>query len=67
MKQIIDSLPEVQSVRPLASHAAAALLRISGRTINNILQRVQDNGWVPRDVQPPAAQNEAVDFSRDGQ
>ena len=67
MKQIIDSLPEVQSVRPLASHAAAALLRISGRTINNILQRVQDNGWVPRDVQPHAAQNEAADFSRDGQ
>ncbi|CAE7181894.1 unnamed protein product [Symbiodinium microadriaticum] len=58
VNQIITTLPPIRAVRPLISHAAAALLRISGNTINNIVQSVQSNAWAPRDVVPHGRQVE---------
>ena len=49
--EIIAKLPGIPSVRPLVSHAAAALLRVSGKTINSILHTLQANDWIPQDVQ----------------
>ena len=43
---ICKTLPSISSeVRPLAARAAAHLIRISGKTINNIVSKVKADGW----------------------
>ena len=43
---VCNALPAISTdVRPLASKAAAHLIRVSGRTVNNIVQRVKNAGW----------------------
>ena len=43
---VCSGLPAISTdVRPLAAKAAAHLIRVSGRTVNNIVQRVKNAGW----------------------
>ena len=56
---VCQALPAISTdVRPLAAKAAAHLIRVSGRTVNNIVQRVKNAGWTATAQEPQEAEHE---------